>query len=358
MDNKKKAGILTFHDADNLGAVLQAFALSSVLENECGVSAEIVDYKCKKITATKYPSRCGGIKDYIKLLPMHVYYAVKRHGFKSFRKKMLICSEKVFTKENVKDGAKEYDFFITGSDQVWNPECSDGDSTYILDFVSDKRKKYSYAASIGNYELEKADSTWINAIKDYQKISVREKSAAEQLNNLGISEVSVHSDPVILLSDEQWKSVMSKRIIFQKYVLVYLVLPDVNVMNQAKEYAEKHNCKIINNKKSIEFILHNSPSDFLSWIYHADCVFTNSFHGTAFSLIFNKQLFADIEMENGRINNRVYDLLSATDSLQCAEKSIECKICNNSAEKAFENMRKSSLKYLKSICDNIQQVGV
>ena len=330
---KKKIGILTFHDADNLGAVLQAYALKTVIEKDCGAVAEIIDYKCNKITETKYVQKGSGLKNLIKYIPVSVYYYIKRRSFMKFRNGKLGCSEASYTKENIKKTESDYDIFITGSDQIWNPECSGDDYTYLLDFVSDNSKKYSYAASIGNYDISKAGSKWLELIKDYSGISVRENSAYEQLEACGISNVKVHADPVMLLSQEDWKSVMSEPIIKEKYVLVYMVLPDVNVMKKATEYAKKHNCKVISNKTSLEFILHNSPSEFLSWIYNADYVFTNSFHGTAFSLILNKKFFSDTEMVGGGINKRVVDLLEAAKT-----------------DNSIELMKNSALEYLKEIC--------
>lgn len=328
----KKVGILTFHDADNLGAVLQAYALKSVIEKECGAFAEIVDYKCKKITDTKYVQKGTGIKSFIKYVPMSVYYKIKRRGFKKFRKEQLGCSKISYNKETVKEIENDYNIFITGSDQVWNPECSGDDSTYVLDFVSNNAKKYSYAASIGNYDITKANNEWIKSIEAYSGVSVREKSALEQLKELGIN-AQVHTDPVMLLSREEWETVMSKPLLKEKYVLVYLVLPDVNVMKKATEYAKEHNCRIISNKKSIEFIMHNSPSEFLAWINNAEYVFTNSFHGTAFSLIFDKPLYADTEMSDGSVNKRVKDLLDTAKS-----------------ENLIDEMKSSALNYLKDIC--------
>lgn len=346
---KKKIGILTFHDADNLGAVLQSFALESVLNDECGVSAEVIDYKCKTITETKRVKKCKGIKDYIKFIPMYLYYLIKRRGFDKFRKKKLIMTSERYNNKNIKKCEDDYDIFITGSDQVWNPECSGTDKVYILGFVSDSAKKYSYAASIGNYGFSQNDTEWINLIKQYNKISVREQSTACELTKTGVENVLIHPDPVALLTQEQWKSVMKKRIYAKKYVLVYLVLPDVNVMEQARKYAQEHGCKIISNKSSLEFILHNSPADFLSWIYNAECVFTNSFHGTIFSLIFKKQLFSDIEMTNGQLNNRVLDLLKATNSVICSDKMLYNSQEINGTEEIFKEMRNSGLKYLKEI---------
>lgn len=350
---KKKAGILTFHDADNLGAVLQAFALRNVLKNECGISAEIIDYKCSAINKTKYAKKPETVKELIKYFPLSVYYYIKRRSFASFRREKLGCSERKFNKENIKNCENIYDFFITGSDQVWNPLCSDDDLTYVLDFVSDSNKKFSYAASIGNYEFKDSDSEWIDNIKKFKRISVRENYAALQLNKTGFSDISVNLDPVLLLSGEQWKCIMSDRLVKQRYVLVYLVLPDVNVLKQADEYAKKHNCKVISNKNSIEFFLHNSPAEFLSWIYHSECVFTNSFHGTAFSLIFNKHLFSDIQMTDGNINNRVNDLLIAADSTGCSVIKEDCDYCRASLNSNIEKLKEDSLAYLKRICDNV-----
>ena len=346
--DKKKAGIITFHDADNLGAVLQAYALKTTLEDRCGISAQVIDYKCIKITETKYPAKAKGLKGLIKSVPMHIYYTIKRRGFESFRKAMLDCTEK-YTKSTVKNCEKNFDFFISGSDQVWNPECSGGDTSYLLDFVSDNEKKYSYAASLGNYEISSADSEWLEHIKCFKIISVREKTSAEQLCKNGADRVSVNCDPVFLLSESQWQSVMNKRIVSSPYVLVYSVLPDAGLLNRAKEYARKNNCKVISNKKSIEFILHNSPQDFLSWIYYADCVFTNSFHGTAFSLIFKKKLYSDIRMTNGKINSRVNDLLEAAGVFECSKDVFDICIKKDSAEISIDNMRKAAFEYLESI---------
>lgn len=349
--NKKRVGILTFHDADNLGAVLQAFALEKVLKKRCGVSAEIVNYKCKTITDTKYPHKQSGLKGILKSVLLSIYYYIKRRGFDSFRKNNLSCSKKTYSPENIKESENQYELFITGSDQVWNPECSGGDSAYILGFINDPLKKCSYAASIGNFDFSNADSEWVNAIKSFKHISVRENSAAVQLQKAGIQNVSVDVDPVLLLSEEEWKPVMSGRIHKQKYVLVYLILPDVNVIRQAKAYAEKNNCKIISNKHSPEFFLHNSPSDFLSWIYHSECVFTNSFHAAAFSLVFNKPFFADVEMENNKINHRINDLLVLTASKDCSEVKKDCSYSRPFAQDRIEKIKEESMQYLYKICD-------
>ncbi len=344
--SKKKIGIITFHRADNLGAVLQTFALQTVLERHCNANAEVIDYRCKALSNSK---KTDGVASFLKSIPLKLYYYIKSNGFNKFRNERLNLS-KPYTRENIDYCVSNYDAIITGSDQVWNFECSDNDTAYFLDFVNGTTKKYSYAASVGNYIFTKENDAHVtNLLSDFCGISVREKSCKEKLQSLSINGVSVHPDPVMLLSREEWQDFIPKRLCRKKYVLVYLIQPDVNVLASAKRYAEENNCKIINNKKSIEFILHNSPLEFLSWVYHAQAVFTNSFHGSAFSILFNKKLAADIALKNGKPNERVLELLNETDNQDCIIKPDNTQV--NSAVNKGEldaNIR-SAIEYLKQI---------
>ena len=145
---------------------------------------------------------------------------------------------------------------------------------------------------------------------------------------------------------------MSKRLCHKRYILVYLIQPDVNVLRNAEAYASKHGCKLINNKKSIEFMLRNSPADFLSWIYHAECVFTNSFHGTALALIFRKPLAADIELRGGGINHRVQEMLQAANALDCVLRDGQeptAPVAGNS----LETLREDGMSYLHEMMEGV-----
>lgn len=348
---KKKVGIVTFHNADNLGAVLQAFSLQQTLENHCSVQAQVIDYKCPMIESTKHIQKPHSLKGFVKSIFLLVYYFIKRRGFAKFRKKKLVCSPCSYTTETIGQCGGEYDILITGSDQVFNPGCSGNDTTYFLDFATSSVKKLSYAASIGTYHYQAEEAPKIaSLLQDFQGLSVREESAAAELSRIGVEGAMVHPDPVILTTADQWKQHMAKRLCKEKYVLVYMVLPDVNVTRQAEEYAQKHGCKVISNKKSLSFILHNSPAEFLSWIYYAECVFTNSFHGTAFSTIFNKLLQADIELTDGGVNNRVNDFLSRVNAKQCIMRKGELQVFTPNGEQALADMRQEGLQYLKAHC--------
>lgn len=348
--NKKKIGIITFHDADNCGAVLQAYALEKALEKIGETEVEIIDYKCEAIDQTKKTVKQNGFIGLIKALLLFVYYFIKSRGFDIFREKFLNLSARSYNRKNIKEANNCYDLFITGSDQVWNPECSGYDPTFVLDFVDDIKKKSSYAASLGNFDLSKANLGWIDCIRTFSNISVREESSVSQLEKEGINNIFVNADPVFLISEDDWKMVMSDRMKKQKYVFVYLILPDVNVMKQAEKYAKKTGCLLVSNKHTPECFLRNSPSDFLSWIYYSECVFTNSFHATAFSLLFNKPFFADTEIDEQTVNHRVINLLIQTDTQDFSCVNSGCEYRKPNSQRNLENIRESSLQYLKEIC--------
>ena len=341
--NKKKIGIMTFHRADNLGAVLQAYALQTVLKARWNVDVEIIDYVCSAVEGDK--KRGKGLKG----LLLQMYYFWKHRSMEKFRKKHLILSEQCGA-ETIWELPKKYDAFVTGSDQVWNYECSDWDDAYFLNFVPSNKEKYSYAASIGNYRFAEAEQHHVKQmLRDFAGISVREGSAQEELESLGVKGIVQCPDPVVLLTVERWKSVMPPRRCRQRYIFVYLIQQDVNVMRSARVYAEAHHCKIISNKTSPEFIMNGGPGDFLSWIYHADCVFTNSFHGTAFALIFNRPLCADIALVNGNVNHRVKEMLEVTGAQHCITEGNMTDYLAPDAQVALEAMREKAFDYLKRV---------
>lgn len=340
----KKIGILTYHKANNLGAVLQAYALQHKLLQISQVdNVEIIDYD-NGIFVEKIKN--NSIKSVFK----NIYYKIKNKGFTKFRQKYLNLSDS-YTLDTINKSNDVYDIFITGSDQVWNLSCSGNDYNYFLNFANKDKVKISYAASIGIYEFKEDERKKLHEIlNSFDMISIRENNSLRQFDFID-KEIRVVPDPVFLLNKNEWEEIIPKRIIKQDYILVYLIQDDINVMKNAERYAKENNLKLISNKKSIEFILNNSPEKFLSWIKYAKCIFTNSFHGTAFSLIFEKDFYSDIQLIGGKINNRIYDLLIDL----CSEEHI---IKNNKLTEKFDytktnkkidELRQVGLKYLTDI---------
>ena len=341
---KKKIGILTFHRADNLGAVLQSYALQSAVEERYSASAQIVDYVCDGAESVRHAS---GMKGCL----LKAYYWIKHRGFVQFRQKYLHLSA-LYTPQTIADMKEKYDAVIAGSDQVWNYECSGWDDAYFLNFLKGNEKKYSYAASLGKYRFTEEEKAKVKSyLETFEAVSVREEVAREHLESFTELPVRVSPDPVMLLSKERWQKVMSPRLMKGRYVFVYQILPDVHAMKAAEEYARKNHCKVISNKKSLQFILHGSPSDFLSWIFYADRVFTNSFHGTAFSLIFGKSLGVETELRDGSANHRVQEVLKkAGAGSECILRSGGACGAEVQAEAAVQAMAHEGYAYLAEIC--------
>ena len=307
-------GILTFLNANNYGAVLQAFSLYNKLK--CmGFDVEMIDYRCPIIEA-KHSASLSNRKSIKSKLIGFIYNKIfrkRRKKFEMFRTQL--PKSRAYTPNDIEQANDQYDLFITGSDQVFNFTLTGHDETFFLDFVESKNKKISYAASMGKF-IDSEKDTYAKLLKDFRLLSVREKSTAEQIENkLGIPCSNV-PDPVFLHSAEEWKALMGvhteKR---QKpYVLIYTLFESAELYRLAKEYAKKNNYKVIAITKALRpggfadvFVRDAGPKEFLSLIMNAAYVVTDSFHGTAFSIIFGKQL--KIVMPPNA-QNRIVDLLN------------------------------------------------
>ena len=146
----KKIGIMTYHRANNVGAVLQNQALQLLLREYCLV--ETIDYKNKIIEKANRIVVARGVKQQIKFLFQAVSFIKRERVFNKYRKRYLNLSAKTYHKKNINDANQEYTCFITGSDQVWNTKLNGHDFAYFLDFVSRDNKRIAYAASFRQYK--------------------------------------------------------------------------------------------------------------------------------------------------------------------------------------------------------------
>ena len=295
-----KIGILTFHLVPNYGAVLQAFALMNYLHRK-GHDAFIVDYHCtgnNDFFSPKIFYSTKGIrhslKSYIYFFIMLVLskssYTKKFNAFKRFQKRYLNLI-------NLNDSALGAIF--CGSDQIWNPSITKGlDEVFFgLHDACKNSKKIAYAASCGdvNSLSSKDKELMIAYAKKMDSISVREKPLNDFLTERGIAS-EVVLDPVFLLSkDDYIKHFYNESFKKRDYILVYelhevpLIRPVVNAIAKEKNLKVVYICGY--NKMTVfcyDHIYTAGPEDFLTYIANAKYVVTNSFHGLAFSLIFEK----------------------------------------------------------------------
>lgn len=311
MDKRKRVGIITFHSAINFGAILQTYALYKTVSQT--YVTEIIDYNDSVINNryrlfNKGLSFGGRVKE-ILLLPSTI---IQRRKFNIFRNKMRLSSK-------VDDNSickLKYDIVIAGSDQVWNYTLTNNNAIYLLNWVNHSSKKFSYAASIGVEDIEAVKGTYVELLRDFSEISVRESYAKKILYKQNIlSEVNI--DPVFLIGKEQWEKQVKNPNLNMKYVLIYSIGHSESLVIFAKEYGKRKNAKVIYISDSVikssgmKIARGIGPEEWLGLFANAECIFTNSFHGTAFSIIFNKDFFVEDIMTNLKnTNSRLENLLN------------------------------------------------
>lgn len=305
----KKVGILThYHDSNNYGGVLQAYALCCVLR-ELGAEAEQVRYvMCappqsktellrKLLDVKQLPQRLRR-----KLSPQLPELAGRRAAFARFRDDCVPHSESVYTNETISQCGQLYDMFVTGSDQVWNP--LNWQEAYMLTFVPEGKPKFSYAASVARETLTEAQRTdFRRCLADYRGVSVREQQAAKLLRDLSPVPVEQSLDPTMLLTADQWDAICTPRQIETPYVFCFLLGEDRKVREIARAFAAAKKLPLVTlpyltgtrRRCDIEFgdrqLFDVSPGDMLSLIRHAEYIITDSFHASVFSGVYRKEYF-------------------------------------------------------------------
>lgn len=308
-----KIGILTYHRADNFGALLQSYALVTYLREE-GYDAEIIDYRCRKIEA-QYQVFCPqllltrknvfvSIREYVERFKNVRDRKVRRRKIKQFRERYLPMSVSCHSILRPLD----YDVIITGSDQVWNFHLNKGsENVYLLDFpFLPSTLRVAYAASSEQNGMEKVSSTYLShCLEQFDKISVREDFIKGFLYGLVGRDVKICLDPTFLLAKEQYErlAIIPSR---PKYILVYHMTYAPKVLTLARQIAKERNAELVELfgsfiKRSDAYrIVDWSPTEVIGYIAGAEMVFTTSFHGLALSLILRKDVWVVNKGENLR----------------------------------------------------------
>lgn len=359
-----KIGIITFHKPCNYGAALQATALYKKIKL-LGKECEIIDYENDKLKNTYTIARIKdskNLKSLIRAVLFNRKNKIKYKKFKNFINENCILSKKMYSKENIAESNKEYEKFITGSDQVWNLNLTGEDYNYLLEFVADNSKKFSYASSFGYSEIpieyqEKSKTMF----EEYSKITVREKQGKQILESLTNKNVEVVLDPTLLLDSNEWKQMETKYVksIPENYILAYFVSPTKKNYEFAKRLSKELKIKIIlinyGNKRKIGMknIATAGPEEFLWLIRNANYVVTNSFHGIAFSININKEFFYQLSDKSKNGNSRIENLINICNLSNRNEEKIDInniqKINWVDVNKQIEKEREKSIENLKEM---------
>lgn len=306
-----KIGIITYNRIYNFGSVLQTYALNKYLNNQ-GVNAETInyvqEYQEEKNQSLYFPN--GSIMNFFRNVQIHHYHKQlerSRNGFHEFRNNYIQESPKQYDKQHMDELNDKYDLFICGSDQIWNQRYAGFDVNYLLSFVKDKQRCISYAASIGNSQLTEEESKTIEShLKDFKYISVREDSAANLIEPLIHRRPDVVVDPVFLLTEGQWNEITTSSRINKPYALCYFI-GDIPGMRQfAREMQRNVKMDLVVIRMNLRDwigryirLYETTPSEFVDLIRSANIVFTNSYHATAFSIIFKKKFWVYSYQQKG-----------------------------------------------------------
>lgn len=350
-----KIGILTFVDTINYGALLQAYALEVALE-AMGHEAEIIQYKNKFIEDKEKNKNVFSLRWLLRTIVIGKNFNRKTEKFKRFEKSFIKKSKRCSDK-TISEVCASYDKIITGSDQVWNLTLTGGDLHYFLDFITNPLKKISYAPSFGENTVPDNVTRQVGSLlKDFHALSVREESGISVVSKLSGHAAQVVLDPTLLLAKENWQKFIKERLYTTPYILVYLPHKKDMCFSFAKKLQAKTGYPIIYLSispriiKGVKTIYDASPEEWLSWIFYAEYVVTGSFHGTAFSINFEKQFFYESLGEGSRINNLV--ALTGTNDRNLSEVDINSTIDYSQVRDRLFKARKSSLAWLKNAIDN------
>lgn len=323
-----KIGILTFHRAENFGATLQCYALQRFLQTN-GFDVQIIDYRCKSIEMSYhiYNPRIllsrknifASLKAYLKRYTNLADRNKRKEAYHSFWRENYNLSPMAIKGTIKKE--MDYDIYITGSDQVWNPHLTGGiNPNYFIDFPIRKHaKRIAYAASSEHdpkgilYKNHKE----IGALLDkFDAISVREQFLKDELSRYCSKDISICLDPTFLLQQEDYKRICSNTKRRHKYILVYHMTYSPSSVSLAEQLAKEKGAEIIEvyggytrNNTPQRCKTCTGPSQLLDYLINAETVITTSFHGLALSLILEK----DVHVINHKSNYRQQNLIDLAD---------------------------------------------
>lgn len=371
----KRIGIITMHKVQNVGSALQAYATQKSIE-ELGYSSELIDYEYPNIEhraslGIVVEAKNFSIKEAIRLVAQKIkakFVKKSENLFKKFYQDFFKCSDKEYkTRSSIMENPPLYDIYITGSDQVWNPQYIGFDTNYFLDFAPENSKKISYASSFSTSDIPShLFNIYSKKLSEYCAISVRESSAFEIVKKMTGKSPSVVCDPTILLNDEEWTKLGNKSIFKteEQYILVYVLGYAYNPYPEIYNYIERVNKELnlpIIYLSTIKGRLKNrckeiridnwGPIEFLYLIKNAKFVITDSFHGTAFSLNFGTPFISCVKSKESS-DSRMLDLLKIVKSedravTYNANDKISFDPISETTKNAIKEYRALSLEYLK-----------
>lgn len=360
-----RLAIITPYGMENYGNRLQNYALQKVLENDGHkVETLVVEKRAKgrinELRRNFVVDNGKGFRFVRKAERM------KKRAFQNFTNKYIHCRIERYADNLIPETINnEYDAFIVGSDQVWNPfYWGKADASYYLLSFADKDKRIAYAASFGLEEIPvQFENIFEEELSKFSNISVREKGGTEIIKKICNKDVAAVLDPTLLIDRNEWRKLeLNYSVDTSKEYIVKLFLgeQDEDTVNYIDKFAKEFGYEIFELQNIQERRLFQcGPEEFLCFIDHAQAVFTDSFHTAVFSIIFHTP-FVTFERshKNGQnIVNRIDSLLQlfGFSDRKGRIDYTNIKACDfGIVDRILEEERKKSLEYLKKALDKVE----
>lgn len=350
----KKVGIITLFDLNNFGNRLQNYAVK--------YSIEKLGYKCDTLRIIR-ENDLTIQKEFIKAL-IGKYKDNRFYKFYKFSKENTSYINIMSTKKVIPSSIeKQYDYFITGSDQVWNSGyLNPANKELVLKerllAFTDSNKRITYAPSFSLDDIPEVDKPLFKKeLSKFNKIGVRENKGKEIVNNLIKKDAEVILDPTLMLTKEEWLNVSKNKFKNKKdYILqCFIVNSSELAREKIKEISESNNLEIIDVSDEASKYYNIGPSEFIELVSKAKIICTDSFHAMVFSIIFEKPFIVfDRSDKKLKVDSRFDTLLS---SLEIKNKLFkDGKEFNNElifdsdysqALKILEKKREKTMEFLK-----------
>ena len=323
-----KIGIITIHKSEvNYGACLQCYALWRYV-TAMGHDCEVIDLLRPSHIGYKFKFRQSSIKPLFILLKLRItrllamlkdkQIRLRERRYREFNNQVKYSPTFRSAKE-LSDNPPLYDIYVSGSDQIWNPNMTFEHEPYMLSFAPAGKKRIAYASSFGVQQLPEAvKETYRTYLSSYEHISTREQSGSHLVKEITGREVPVVLDPVFLLSADEWTAVACEdSTIDGDYLLVYSLRDNPRLLSLAMGQAKRMGCKVVLvnadynvcTTSGVLQLRNVGPRQWLGLIRHTRLFITDSFHGTAFAIIFGTR-FLTCVTPLAKTNDRIYTLLS------------------------------------------------
>lgn len=362
-----KVGVITFHFVNNFGGALQAYALQKFLEDKCQCESRIINYKNWFIRFT----------DCLRIFPITTKFDEMKTGlitvdlrkgrlqkFENFINCYCKLTKVYGSNHAIKSGKLNYDKYICGSDQIWNPILTGGVAKpYFLEFEEDAKKKIAYAPSMGTQEIP---FFWLKKISRYVNnlgyISVREACGIKTIEQMTGRKVQQLIDPTFLLEEKEWAEISQCPVKLPEYILIYMMQKDDEVYEHALWMKKKWNLPIVDISRygfKPDFVdvslVDVGPREFVGLFQNAEYVCTNSYHGLVFSLIFRKKICL---IPSKRFGSRISNLLQLLEiEYNVSSDDMESYMLNYNITDICTRINAERMKALQYLYSSLNEIG-